>query len=65
MLNSRRTSNGFGMNPLQFSEILAYYQLQGVNPAPWDVEILIHFDNVVMQAYSDKAKEENAKKTRK
>jgi hypothetical protein len=65
MLNSRRASNGFGVNPLQFSEILAYYELQGVMPQPWDVEILVHFDNVVMSIYAEKSKSDADKKKNK
>lgn len=64
MLNSARTSNGFGVNPLQYSEILSYGTLQGITFQPWEVEVLRVLDNTVMQVYADKQKQES-KKTKK
>lgn len=64
MLNSARTSNGFGVNPLQYSEMLAYFTLQGIQVQPWEVEVLRVLDNAVLQVYADKQKQES-KKTKK
>ena len=61
MLNSARSSNGFGVNPLQYSEILAYASLQGMQFQPWEVEVLRVLDNVVLQVYADKQKQESKK----
>ena len=64
-LNSARTSNGFGVNPLSYTEIKAYFDLQQQLPEPWESEVLRYFDAVVMQVYADKAKQEQAKANRK
>jgi hypothetical protein len=43
-LSGARTSNGFGLNPISFTEILAWAQLAGVAPTPWEVRLLKRLD---------------------
>lgn len=39
-----RTSNGFGLNPITFSEIAAWAQLTGNAPSSWEVSLLKRLD---------------------
>lgn len=64
MLNSSRTSNGFGVNPLQYSEIKAYYDLIDYRVQPWEIEVLKVFDSTALKVYSDKAEKESKKKNK-
>lgn len=39
-LNGARTGNGFGPNPLPFTEISAWSALTGRSPRPWEVQAI-------------------------
>jgi hypothetical protein len=43
-LSSARTG-GFGPNPIQFSEIKAYYSLLGIEPNLFEVKLIQAFDS--------------------
>jgi hypothetical protein len=60
-LNSNRTSNGFGVNPISFVDIALYYQLYQIQVQPWEIEVLQYFDNVVMNLYAKKVDAEQNK----
>lgn len=47
-LGGARTSNGFGLNPLSFTEIQAYADLTGVRMTPWEVSIIKRLDMVTI-----------------
>jgi hypothetical protein len=64
-LNSARTSNGFGVNPLSYSEIKAYYDLQQQVPEPWEADLIRYMDNVTLSVYAEKAKQEQSKASKK
>ena len=64
-LNSARTSNGFGVNPLSYSEIKAYYDLQQYLPEPWEADLIRYMDATVMNVYAEKAKQEQSKSSKK
>lgn len=36
-LDAGRGSNGFGANPISYSDILAWAALSGAEPEPWEV----------------------------
>jgi hypothetical protein len=55
-LSSRRGSNGFGINPISWSEIDAFVRNSRVNLAPWEVEIIEMLDDL-FRAEQAKAKE--------
>ena len=49
-LHSSRSSNGFGPNPLAYSEIYAYFALQGdISPEDWELDLLRMFDNAALK----------------
>ena len=64
-LNSARTSNGFGVNPLSYSEIKAYYDLQQQVPEPWEADLIRYMDATVMKIMADKSKQEQSKSSKK
>lgn len=65
-LHSSRTSNGFGVNPLQFVEIKAYFDLLGIEPEEWEIDVIKKLDQIVLEFYAEKAdKEERARKVKK
>ena len=54
-LASRRTSNGFGPNPIPWSDIAAYSVLTGFPFAPWEVEVIEELDRVFLAEMSKQA----------
>lgn len=50
-LHSTRTSNGFGANPITFTEMKSYFDLIQVDPEEWEVDLIKRLDNVAMDAY--------------
>lgn len=47
-LSLRRSSNGFGVNPLTWPEIEAFNRLSGLRLEPWEVEIVEHLDGIFL-----------------
>lgn len=48
-LNSARTSNGFGANPITYSEIAAWSALTLNVPTPWEVSLLKRIDRAFLE----------------
>ena len=61
-LNESRSSNGYGFNPIAYSDILAYFQLKQIIPEDWEVDLIKRLDREVMSIYSEKAKQDSKKK---
>ena len=65
-LHNRRTSNGFGVNPIQYSEILAYFTLLGLLPEDWELTAITRLDGVALEAFAKQAeKNKNKSKSKK
>lgn len=60
-LHSRRSSSGFGVNPISYQEIESFFRLQAYFPHSWEVDIIHLFDDVAMQHYANEAKKEQKK----
>lgn len=60
-LHNKRTSNGFGINPIQYSEILAYFTLIEVKPEEWEIEMISKLDGVALEMYAKEAEKQNKK----
>lgn len=64
-LNSKRGSNGFGANPIPYSEILAFFDLLQYCPSAWELELIERLDGIVLEVYSEqqekKQREQEAK----
>ena len=53
-LSASRTSNGFGMNPFTYQEILAYFTLISVIPKDWEIKLLKMLDSKAIEILSPK-----------
>lgn len=56
-LHSTRTSNGFGANPITYTEMKSYFDLMQIEPEEWEVELIRLFDNAALDAYEKATKE--------
>lgn len=55
-LNRARTSNGFGINPISFCEIVAWASLTGRNPSALDILAIREIDTAYVTRTADKLK---------
>jgi len=60
-LHNTRTAGMSSANPIQYSEILAYYTLNKEEPEVWEVKAIKRLDGIVLQYYSELAAKEQAK----
>ena len=61
-LDGSRSSNGFGVNPIPYSEIYSYSKLNNIEFDEWELIALKKFDSVVLKMYADRAEKERNKK---
>lgn len=64
-LHNARGSNGFGVNPIPYTEIKAYFDLIEVQPEDWEVTLIKLFDNEALSAYAKEAETERKKSSKK
>lgn len=64
-LNNSRYSNGFGVNPLSYSDIKAYIDLIGIDIEEWELHLIKRIDNEAMDSYSKQAEAERKKASKK
>ena len=62
-LNNTRSS-GFGASPITYQEMWCYFDLQGVEPEQWEVDIIKMFDSIAL-ATNRKQEENKNNKTKK
>jgi hypothetical protein len=55
-LHSTRTSNGFGANPITYTEMKSYFDLIQTEPEEWEVELIKLFDSIALDAYEKASK---------
>jgi len=55
-LHSARTGNGYGPNPITFSEIRAWMELKGVVLRGFEVDAIRALDGAYLEAYSEREK---------
>lgn len=61
-LHDARGSNGFGINPISYTDILAYCTLTQNQLDPWEVDLVRAFDREAMKAHHEQMKREQNKK---
>lgn len=61
-LNRTRASNGFGQNPISYTEIVSWSQLTGVDPEPLEVQAIMALDAAYMSVQADEIKKRSRKK---
>ncbi len=64
-LNNSRSSNGFGVNPISYSDIKAYIDLIGVEIEDWELQLIKQLDNEAMNSYAKEAELERKKASKK
>ena len=57
-LHATRTSNGFGANPITYTEMKSYFDLMQIEPEEWEVELIKLFDNIALDEYEKASKTE-------
>ena len=62
-LNDSRTSNGFGFDPIMYSEIEAYFNLKQITPEQWEIDLIKRLDREVLGVYAEKSKQDSKKKS--
>jgi hypothetical protein len=62
-LNNTRAS-GFGASPITYQEIWCYFNLQGIEPEQWEIDIIKMFDNIAM-SFARKQQQEKEDKQKK
>lgn len=63
-LHNARTSNGFGINPISYMEIKAYFDLIDIQPQEWEISLIKRFDNEVLMASAKQLKESQKKQSK-
>lgn len=61
-LNNRRSNNGFGALPLQYSEILAYFTLHKIEYEPTEISLIEVLDSIAMKCFYEESQRKQNKK---
>ena len=61
-LDSARTSNGYGANPIGYSEVYAYCVVNQIELQPWEIEVLKIFDVTLLNLQAEQQRKETNKK---
>lgn len=64
-LHNARTSNGFGINPITYTEIKCYFDLVEVRPDSWELELIRRFDSIALEAFGKQTELEKKKQQQK
>lgn len=68
-LHNARTSNGFGLNPITYVDMQAYFDLYQIVPQDWQVQLIKQLDSIALSAFAkqqkDAAEKANKKKSDK
>lgn len=62
---SNRRPVGMGVSTIPYSEMLAFFELLGIAPDPFEIEILERFDHIAMKHYAKQQEKEQAKAKQK
>ncbi len=64
-LSSSRGNNGFGPNPLDNTEIKSFFELEGIQPEYWEIDLLRKLERTYMQNYAKQsAKDRKAQESK-
>lgn len=64
-LHNCRSSNGFGVNPINYQEIYAYAQLYSLQLEEWEIGLIKRFDNVALAQFAKQAEQQQKKSKKK
>ena len=60
---SNRRPSGMGISAIPYSEMLAFFELMGIVPEPYEIEVIEMFDSVAIKHYQ-RQQEKDRKSTR-
>ena len=62
---SNRRPAGMGISAIPYSEMLAFFELMGIAPEPYEIEVIEMFDSVAIKHYQKQQEKEQAKAKQK
>lgn len=60
-LHNSRSSSGFGINPISYTEIKAYFDLNRIIPSDWEISLIKRMDNEAMKIHAEEAEKQQKK----
>jgi hypothetical protein len=57
-LDNKRTSNGFGVNPITYSDLKSFCDLKGVCLEDYQVDLIMRLDNMRIKHYDEEMKKQ-------
>ena len=64
-LHNSRTSNGFGINAISYTEIHHYFSVIQIVPQYWEIELIKLFDSTALQVISENREKQQAQQSKK
>lgn len=64
-LHNSRSVGGFGINPISYSDIKAYFELQKIDCFDWEVDVIKRLDHLAMKIHAEEAEKESKAKQKK
>lgn len=61
-LNKKRTSSGFGVNPLTYSDMESFFRLNEIQVSPDEIQLIEILDDLMLEHYAKESEKENKKK---
>ena len=58
---SNRRPSGMGISAIPYSEMLAFFELMGITPEIYEIEVLEAFDRIAMKHYQKQQEKQQAK----
>lgn len=55
-LHNARSSSGFGVNPISYSDIKAYFELIDIVPEDWEIRVIKKLDGIAQEHMAKQAK---------
>lgn len=62
---SNRRPSGMGVSSIPYSEMLAFFELIGIVPESYEIEVIEAFDRIAMKHYSEQQEKEQKKAKQK
>lgn len=51
-LHNARSGNGFGANPISYTEMKSYFYLMNISPSEWEIELIKKLDNEMLLVFA-------------
>lgn len=61
-LHNKRSSNGFGVNPISYQDMSSYFTLMKHSPEQWEIDLINALDAVFLEIQHKKQEAEKNKK---